>query len=153
MTQIMNPMAGEEDTALAHLIFILFILILLETGGHVFYLQALAESFRLIPLTGAHMASGGMVAVFATMTAESFLLGMKVAAPVVATLFVSSIALAIIARIMPQMNVWMVGMPMKIALGMMTLMFALPLMWQAFAKQQGALQTYWIGLMRLMAGA
>jgi hypothetical protein len=42
---------------------------------------------------------------------------------------------------------------MKIALGMMTLMFALPLMWQAFAKQQGALQTYWIGLMRLMAGA
>ncbi len=153
MTQIMNPMAGEEDTALAHLIFILFVLILLMGGGHIFYLQALAESFRLIPLTGAHMASGSLVGVFAAMTAESFVLGMKVAAPVVATLFVSSIALAIIARIMPQMNVWMVGMPMKIALGMMTLMFALPLMWQAFAKQQGTLQAYWIGLMRLMAGA
>jgi flagellar biosynthetic protein FliR len=72
---------------------------------------------------------------------------------VVATLFVSSIALAIIARIMPQMNVWMVGMPMKIAVGILTLMFSLPLMWQAFAKQQGTLQTYWIGLMRLMGGA
>lgn len=153
MTQIMNPMAGEEDTAMAHLLFILFILILLGTGGYVFYLQALAESFRLIPLTGARMASGSMVAVFAVMTTDSFVLGMKVAAPVVATLFISSIALAIIARIMPQMNVWMVGMPMKIALGTLTLMFALPLMWQAFAKQQVSLQSYWIGLMRLMGGA
>lgn len=150
MTQMMNPVAGEEDTALAHLIFILFILMLLASGGYAFYLQALAESFRIIPLTGARAASGGMVAVFAAMTTDSFLLGMKVAAPVVATLFVSSIALAIIARIMPQMNVWMVGMPMKIGLGMLTLTFALPMMWQAFSKQQGSLQTYWIGLMRLM---
>jgi flagellar biosynthetic protein FliR len=153
MTQIMNPLAGEEDTALAHLVFILFILLLLAGGGHIFYLRALAESFRLVPLTGAHMASGGLVSAFAAMTTESFLLGMKAAAPVVATLFVSSIALAIIARIMPQMNVWMVGMPMKIALGLLTLSFSLPLMWQAFAKQQGTLQAYWIGLMRLMGRA
>lgn len=153
MTQIMNPMAGEEDTALAHLLFILFVLMLLGGGGHVFYLQALAESFRLVPLTGAHMASAGLVSVFAVMTTESFVLGMKIAAPVVATLFVSSIALAMIARIMPQMNVWMVGMPMKIALGVLTLMYSLPMMWQAFVKQQVGLQTYWIGLMRLMGGA
>jgi flagellar biosynthetic protein FliR len=153
MTQIFNPMAGEEDTPLAHLIFILFILLMLAGGGHVFYLQALAESFRIIPLTGAHMASAGMVSAFAAMTTDSFVLGMKAAAPVVATLFVSSIALAIIARIMPQMNVWMVGMPMKIALGVLTLMFVLPMMWQAFVKQQLGLQTYWIGLMHLMGGA
>jgi flagellar biosynthetic protein FliR len=153
MTQMMNPIAGEEDTALAHLLFILFILMLLGAGGHAFYLQALAESFRLIPLTGAHMASANLVSVFAVMTTESFVLGMKIAAPVVATLFVSSIALAMIARIMPQMNVWMVGMPMKIALGVLTLMYSLPMMWQAFVKQQVGLQTYWIGLMRLMGGA
>ena len=153
MTQIMNPVAQEEDTAMAHLMFIMFILLLLITGGHIFYLQAIAESFRLIPLTGAHMATTGMVSTFSWLTMDSFLLGMKVAAPVVATLFISSIALAIIARIMPQMNVWMVGMPMKLGLGMLTLIFALPLMWQAFLKQQGYLQEYWIGLMRLMGSA
>ena len=73
--------------------------------------------------------------------------------PVVATLFISSIALAIIARVMPSMNVWMVGMPMKLGLGLLTLIFALPLMWQAFLKQQAYLQQYWIGLMRLMGSA
>lgn len=150
MTQIMNPMAQEEDTAMAHLIFIIFVLLLLATGGYAFYLQALAESFRLIPLTGAQMASRDMMEVFTILTTDSFLLGMKVAAPVVATLFISSVALAIIARIMPNMNVWMVGMPMKIALGIMTLAFTLPLMWQAFLKQQNSIHGYWIGLMRLM---
>ncbi len=153
MTQIMNPVAQEEDTAMAHLIFILFILMLLVTGGHIFYLQAMAESFRIIPLTGAHMATTGLVSAFAWLTMDSFVLGMKVAAPVVSTLFVSSIALAIIARIMPQMNVWMVGMPMKLGLGMLTLIFALPMMWQAFLKQQAYLQQYWIGLMRMMGNA
>jgi flagellar biosynthesis protein FliR len=152
MMQIMNPMAQEEDTPMGHLLFIIFILLLLSTGGYMFYLQAIAESFRLIPLAGAQAASAGMVAVFLKLSLCAFLLGMKVAAPIISTLFISSIALAIIARIMPQMNVWMVGMPMKLALGMLTMVFALPLMWQAFQKEQTDLHGYWIALMRLMGG-
>lgn len=152
MMQMMNPMAQEEDTPMGHLLFIIFIMLLLSTGGYMFYLQAISESFRLIPLAGAEAASGAMVAVFARMSLFAFLLGMKVAAPLISTLFISSIALAIIARIMPQMNVWMVGMPMKLILGAMTMVFALPLMWQAFQKEQTTLHAYWIGLMRLMGG-
>jgi flagellar biosynthesis protein FliR len=75
---------------------------------------------------------------------------MKVASPVVGTLFVSSVALAIIARIMPQMNVWTTGMPLKLGLGTLTTIFALPLMWQAFQHDQEGLQGYWIVLMRMM---
>ncbi|MEO7424888.1 MAG: flagellar biosynthetic protein FliR, partial [Fibrobacteria bacterium] len=150
MTQIMNPSTQEEETPLGHLLFILFILLLLSTGGYMFYLQAIAESFRQIPLAAAHAASAGMVSVFVQLSTDSFLLGMKVAAPVVGTLFVSSVALAIIARIMPQMNVWMVAMPMKLALGALTTIFALPMMWQAFLKDQTGLQGYWMVLMRMM---
>ena len=153
MMQMMNPMAQEEDTPMGHLLFILFILLLLSTGGYMFYLQAIAESFRLIPLAGAEAASGDHGRrVRAACPLIAFLLGMKVAAPLVSTLFISSVALAIIARIMPQMNVWMVGMPMKLALGVMTMVFALPLMWQAFQKEQTHLHGYWIGLMRMMGG-
>jgi len=74
----------------------------------------------------------------------------KVASPVVATLFISSIALAMIARIMPQMNVWLVGMPMKIAVGTLTTIFALPLMLEAFLKEQENIHGYWIALMHVM---
>jgi flagellar biosynthesis protein FliR len=150
MMQIMNPMAEEDDTPLSHLIFILFILILLSTGGYAFYLRAISESFALIPLALAKPASGEMISIFARMSSEAFLLGMKIASPVVATLFISSVGLAIIARIMPQMNVWMVGMPMKIALGSATTIFALPLMLKAFLTEQEKLHVYWITLMHAM---
>lgn len=151
--QIFNPMAQEEDTPMGHLLFLLFIMLLLSTGGYAFYLQALAESFRLIPLASADMSQAGILAVFARLSASAFLLGMKVAAPVISTLFLSSIALALIARIMPQMNVWMVGMPMKIALGLVTMMFGLPLMWQAFLGEQDRIHGYWVALLRIMGGA
>lgn len=150
MMQIINPIAQEEDTPLGHLIFILFILVLLSTGGYVFYLRAIAESFQVIPLASANAASGAMVQIFARMSADAFLLGVKVASPVVGTLFVSSIALAMIARIMPQMNVWLVGMPMKIAVGTLTTIFALPLMLEAFLKEQESIHGYWIALMHVM---
>ena len=148
--QLFNPMVQEEDTPLGHMLFILFVLLLLATGGYSFYLRAMAESFQVIPLAGADAASGGMVQVFTRMSTDAFVLGLKVAAPVVTALFVSSIALAVIARIMPQMNVWMVGMPMKLALGMVTTLFALPLLWHVFLKEQEKLQAYHLALMRLM---
>lgn len=148
--QLFNPVAQEEDTPMGHLLFILFVMILLVTGGYGFYLKAMAESFRIIPLASAQTASPGVLAVFMQLSASAFVLGLKVAAPVVATLFVSSIALAMIARIMPQMNVWLVGMPMKLALGMLTMLFALPLLWQAFRGEQHRLQEYTVALMRLM---
>lgn len=150
MTQMFNPVAQEEDTPLGYLLFILFILLLLSTGGYMFYLQAIAESFRLIPLASAQMASGQVLTVFLQLSLNAFLLGIKVAAPVVAALFISSIGLAIIARIMPQMNVWMVGMPMKIALGVMVMLYSLPMMWQAFLKEQASINAYWIALMRIV---
>ncbi len=148
--QLFNPMAQEEDTPMGHLLFLIFIMLLLSTGGYAFYLKAMAESFRIIPLAQAQTADPGILGVFMQMSAHAFLLGVKVAAPVVTTLFVSSIALAMIARIMPSMNVWLVGMPMKLALGMLTLLFAMPMLWQAFQGGQERIQAYCVALMRLM---
>jgi flagellar biosynthetic protein FliR len=148
--QLFNPMAQEEDTPLGHLVFLVFIMLLLSTGGYHFYFRAMAESFRIIPLTHAAEAPAGTLTVFARMSADAFVIGVKVAAPVVATLFISSVSLALIARIMPQMNVWLVGMPMKIAIGLLTTVFAFPLMWQAFLGEQERIQGYVAALMRLM---
>ncbi|HLP42669.1 MAG TPA: flagellar biosynthetic protein FliR [Fibrobacteria bacterium] len=148
--QLFNPMAQEEDTPMGHLLFLIFIMLLLSTGGYAFWLQAMSESFRIIPLTSAQTADPGILAVFVRMSSHAFLMGVKIAAPLVSTLFLSSIALALVARIMPQMNVWLVGMPMKLVLGMLTMMFALPLLWQAFLRGQEGIQAYSLALMRFM---
>jgi flagellar biosynthetic protein FliR len=150
MMQLFNPMVQEEDTPMAHFLFIIFILLLLCTGGYVFYLRAISESFQILPIGWANFASADMVRIFIRLSTEAFVLGLKIAAPVVTALFVSSVALAIIARIMPQMNVWLVGMPMKLALGMLTLFLALPMLWQTFLRGQDNLQSYYVALMHLM---
>jgi flagellar biosynthetic protein FliR len=148
--QLFNPMAQEEDTPLGHLLFLIFIMLLLSTGGYQFWFRAMAESFAVVPLSRVSEAPEGTLAVFARMSTAAFVIGLKVAAPVVATLFISSISLALVARIMPQMNVWLVGMPLKIALGLMTTVFAFPLMWQAFLGEQDRIHAYVVALMRLM---
>jgi len=150
MLQLFNPMVQEEDTPVAHFLFIIFMLLLLTTGGYVFYLRAIAESFRIIPLGWGQLISADAARVFVQLSSEAFVLGLKVAAPVVTVLFVSSVALALIARIMPQMNVWLVGMPMKLALGMLTTFLALPMLWTTFLREQDSLQSYYMAIMRLM---
>ncbi len=150
MIQLYNPLVEEEDSALGHLIFIIFTLILLSTGGYRFYLQVIGESFQQIPLTSAQFHFAEVLKVFTEMSAQAFSFGIRAAAPVVVTLFMSSIALAVVSRMMPQMNVWMLGMPLKIAVGILTTIFALPLIWQVFLKEQERLQWLDIALLKIL---
>jgi flagellar biosynthesis protein FliR len=150
MIQMYNPLVEDEDSALGHLIFIIFTLMLLSTGAYRFYLQVIGESFQSIPLGGAHTHFNEVLKVYIEMSAQAFSFGIRAASPIVVTLFMSSIALAVVSRMMPQMNVWMLGMPLKIALGLMTTIFALPLMWQVFLKEQERLQWLNITLLKIM---
>lgn len=134
--QLFDPTTLTEESALAHFLRLLFGLLFLAVGGHLLFIKTLADTFQHIPLAGAHLQSPALVTAFTRMTADSLLLGCKLAAPVGVTLFLSTIALAVVARIMPSLNVWLVGMPMKIGLGLMSLAFALPLMWSVFWKEQ-----------------
>jgi flagellar biosynthetic protein FliR len=93
-----------------------------------------------------------MLAVFLRMTADAFLFGLKASAPVLAALLMSSLGLAVTARIMPQMNVWLVGMPLKLLLGLVTVVYALPVLWMVFQKHFHAWVEGLGDLIRLMGG-
>jgi flagellar biosynthetic protein FliR len=150
MLQLFDPMTQQQTTAIGSLLLWLFTVLLLVSGGYLFFLQALADSFQVIPLTGARWEGPGMLEVLLRMTGDSFVFGLKAAAPVLAALFMSSLGLAIIARIMPQANVWMVGMPLKLLLGMLTVIYALPMLWQVFEKHYGVFEANTLALLHLM---
>jgi flagellar biosynthetic protein FliR len=67
-------------------------------------------------------------------------------------LLMATTGLAVIAKIMPQMNVWLVGMPMKIFLGLLTFVFVLPLLWEVFKKQLDSIQFHQLALLKLLGG-
>lgn len=150
MVQLFDPSMGDNQSALAALHGYVFTLLFLIWGGHHFYLRALGESFRVIDLGRAGMPGDAMMAVFFAMTRDAFAFGIQAAGPILATLFVSSMGLAIVARIMPQINVWLVGMPIKLGLGMFTVFLAMPVVWVLFRGAQERLQGQTWTLLRLM---
>jgi flagellar biosynthetic protein FliR len=152
MLQLFDPASQEPASAVGNLLVWLFTVLLLVTGGYLFLIRALAESFQAIPLAGAHWEGRSMLAVFLRMTGDAFVLGMKASAPVLAAVFISSLGLAVTARIMPQMNVWLVGMPLRLLLGMVTVLYGLPVLWLVFKKHFDAWGMALWDLMRVLGG-
>ena len=103
------------------------IMLFLAINGHHSLLMAIASSYKLIPVTGAVFSTACPEAVI-KMFVSMFALGVKIAAPFITVFVLSDIALGMIARTVPQLNVFMLGFPMKIGLGLVTLLTALPIL-------------------------
>lgn len=78
---------------------------------------ALLQSYRYVPIGVAHF--GGSVAdVFLHATITLFSIGVEIAAPVMLAIFLTNIALAVASRAVPQMNVFFVGLPITLFIGL-----------------------------------
>ncbi|MDA8233830.1 MAG: flagellar biosynthetic protein FliR [Clostridia bacterium] len=126
IVNVMDPMHGTPIPLIGNFKYILALLLFLTTNGHHLVLSALYHSYQLVPLT-AFGFTGSLVGYMMKMAAGVFLLAVKISLPVVGALFVVDIALGLIARTVPQMNVFIVGLPLKIAVGLVVIMLSLPL--------------------------
>ncbi|MDQ7830896.1 MAG: flagellar biosynthetic protein FliR [Desulfovibrionaceae bacterium] len=116
MMNVIDPMTGTQEPITGHVLYQTTMLIFLTLNGHLFLLQALGDSFRLIPPGGLliNPALGEHLLVFAS---HIFTLALKIAAPVIGSLFLVDLALALVSRAAPQMNVLFIGFPLKIGVG------------------------------------
>lgn len=115
-----DPTAGTQFSSLAILQNLLAMLLFMALGVHHVFIRAIVESYQLIPVGGWHV-TGELVQFFTTAVAQVFILGIKLAGPVMAALLATSVVLGIMARAFPQMNVFLVSMPLNIGLGFLML--------------------------------
>ncbi|OGW41748.1 MAG: flagellar biosynthetic protein FliR [Nitrospirae bacterium RBG_16_43_11] len=113
------PIIGQFHTILATLIF-------LTINAHHLFIAAIAESFTLVPPMRLALTNQ-MFAGIMTLSRDIFVLAIRIGAPVIVALFITNIALAIVSKTMPQMNVMMVGFPITIAGGLLIMVLSLPL--------------------------
>ena len=88
-------------------------------------LAALAESFRAVPLAGMD-PNISIALMLANFTGTIFLTGMKVAMPITFAILLTNVGLGILARTMPQMNIFVVGIPMQLMIGITVLSMIIP---------------------------
>ncbi len=126
IAQVMDPSMEEQVSIISQLQYLFATLIFLTFNGHHFLLEGLQQTFQAIPLGGVHLPSG-IFALFVKLSGEIFVAAIKIAAPVMAALLISEVALGIIARTVPQMNIFLVGFPLKIGIGLIGLALTLPM--------------------------
>lgn len=142
-TQNNVPTMAIFQGALATLIF-------LALGVHHFFIKGIVESYQLIPL-GAWHTSGGLLKFLIDASTGIFVIGIKLAAPVSVALLATSVALGIVARSFPAMNVFMVSMPLNIGIGFLILGISLPVFLRVLQGSFGGFVGQMRTLFRLLA--
>lgn len=115
---LLDPLNGAASTVLAQFAQLFAVTVLLSVGGHLVMLDALAASVRAVPLGGALDLPAGLAALVAAGGAL-FALGIKFAAPVVAAAMIGNVALAVLTRVAPALNVFTVAFPLQIGVGLL----------------------------------
>jgi flagellar biosynthetic protein FliR len=123
---IVDPMVKETNAVVGQFYNLLATLIFLCINGHHIVIRGLAESFAVLPLAHndiAGLAAQGIMTAFAAIFGSA----LRIALPVVGATFLTDVSLGILARTVPQLNVFVVGFPAKLAVAFFVLLGALPL--------------------------
>lgn len=126
IVSVIDPLHGTPIPQMGNFKYIVALLIYLVTNTHHFMFAAIIKSYQYIPLLAIsyHPAITNVVMDVFGGTLE---IAVKIALPAVGVLLITDVALGILARTVPQMNIFVVGMPLKIYVGMIVIMLALPL--------------------------
>ncbi len=121
-----NPQFNETVSPMASFQYRYAIVLYLIGNGHWLLLASLERSFSKLPV--AQLSVTGLTGSFTDLSFQMLVAGLQIAAPAAAVLLVTDIAFAFLNRAMPQMQVFYVGMPVKILVGLTVVVAVLPLL-------------------------
>jgi len=129
---ILDPLDNTQQPVLGPFTRMFAITLLLTLNFHGVMLGALADSAAAFPV-GAPISMTGGIGAILQLGGTMFTLGVRFAAPVIAAVFIANVALAVLGRAAPQLNILTVAFPIQIALGLFTLAAALPALGKFFS--------------------
>jgi len=123
--QAFDPNTAQTSALVLNFLMLMSVVLIFATDLHHLFLQALVQSYELFP-PGLLPPSGDFAAYGVDVLSRSFRIGWQLAAPMVLFSFVFFVSMGVISRVMPQMNVFFVGLPLNILLGLGMLFVTLP---------------------------
>ncbi|WP_226674204.1 flagellar biosynthetic protein FliR [Rossellomorea aquimaris] len=123
IANVIDPQTGAQSPLTGQYLYTFALLLLLALNGHHLLLDGIFYSYQLIPIDRPWIPFGNenladyVISAFNSM----FVIAFQMSVPVVATLFLVDVALGIVARTVPQLNVFVVGFPIKIAVAFIVL--------------------------------
>ena len=134
---IFDPVNNTQGAILASFMQIIALVLLLGSGGHLLMLQAVSRSFETFPLGAPIDISRGLFAL--VISAKTiFATGVQFASPVIAAILLTNIALAVLGRAAPQLQIMSIAFPLQIGIGLLTVAGSLGLLVQVLGNSTPA---------------
>ena len=122
---LVDPVTGNQASVLSNVYTLVGVMVFIAIGGDGWVIRGLAESYELVPLLDAPALGslvGGAQEAFASVLTSA----LKICAPVLLALVLTDAAFGVVSRVVPQLNVFAVGFPAKVAVGLVLIGVTLP---------------------------
>lgn len=121
---VLDPITNIQVPLTSNFYYTFIILVFLIINGHHMLIRALFYSFEVLP-AGTLTFSSNVIYELTDLLRDMFEIGLKIAAPIIAAIFIVDVVLGVLSKTIPEMNVFMLGMPIKIFIGLIIIMITL----------------------------
>jgi flagellar biosynthetic protein FliR len=133
MVSVADPFSQQQTPITGNFYYLIVSVFFVWSGALHAVIEAFFGSFGLLPIGEAHVLGNAALTFFVfEIIIEYFVLALRIALPVIGTVIIVDIILGILVKAVPQMNVFIVGLPIKVFLGLIVIYLTLPLLQAAF---------------------
>ncbi len=122
---IVDPITGTQSAVISQVYGLIAVMIFIAIGGDAWVIQGLATTYDIVPLDGVP-ALGEMLSGVQQAFAQVFSAAIQVAGPIVLALILTDAAFGVVSRVVPQLNVFSVGFPAKVVVGVFLIGITMP---------------------------
>ncbi|WP_339321318.1 flagellar biosynthetic protein FliR [Paenibacillus sp. FSL W8-0194] len=129
IANVIDPMTGASAPVLGNFKYMFALLLFLAMNGHHYLIDGIIRSYDWVPLSNDFFMKlyNGSISDFLVKTfGQSFVLAFQMSAPIVTALFLTDVGLGFLARTAPQFNVFVIGMQLKVIVGLIVLLLIVP---------------------------
>ncbi len=133
MAEVLDPLTDERTEPMGVLLETIFVVLFLSANGHHLFLNAISRSYETFPVGTVPTISVLMTGV-AKAGSTMMIFGLKLAAPIVAAFILLMVVLAVLARIMPDMNILFISLPLRVGMGLLMMAIFMPFIYSFMSE-------------------
>ncbi|WP_445488228.1 flagellar biosynthetic protein FliR [Niallia sp. 03133] len=155
IANVLDPQTGVQSPLTGQYLNTIALFFLLTVNGHHLLMDGIFYSYRYIPLQQAWIEFGdeNLIGFLAKSFALMFAIAFQMSIPVVASIFLVDVGLGIVARTVPQLNIFVVGVPIKIIAGLIILMIVMGVLMASVSHLFSTTLTAMREMMNLIGGS
>lgn len=124
MASTFNPDMSFQTTVTGNLYYYMVFAFMLASNTHLYVIRAIADSFQVVPIAGAMFDWSSLLVSMTKYVTDLFVIGFRIFLPIFATMMILSCILGIMTKVAPQINMFSVGIQMKVLVGFIILFLA-----------------------------